>query len=225
MRNWRDLNGWNGDSVGALDTKDNVFVDTDERVIYLSDDVDNACIGLICSNIILANAADDSLEKTRVNFTREPIRIYINSFGGSVYDMWALIDTIQESKTPIHTYCQGYAMSAAFQIFLAGHKRFCSRHSTFMYHQMHCYRSGKYQDMVEDREQMDYMNKQMEEFVKERTKLTQKDLDSIREKKKDNFFTAKQAKELGIVDEILGGAKVKDASCQKTDSKRKEKVA
>lgn len=61
---------------------------------------------------------------------RDPIKLYINSCGGTIYDMWALIDAIQNSKTPIHTYCMGYAMSAAFDIFLAGHKRYCYKHST-----------------------------------------------------------------------------------------------
>lgn len=99
-----------------------------------------------------------------------------------VYDMWMLIDTILSSKIPVHTYCNGYAMSAAFQIFLAGHKRFVGKHATFMYHQIYCWRSGKYQDLVDDREHMDYPNSQIEKYVIERTKLGQKDLDGIREK-------------------------------------------
>ena len=123
-------------------------------------------------------------KKKKKNFTREPIKIYINSYGGSVYDMWALIDIILNSKTPIYTYCTGYAMSAAFKIFLSGHKRFATKHATFMYHQMSCKRHGKYQDLVEDREQMDYLQKSIEEYVVERTNLTQSDMDDIRERKK-----------------------------------------
>ena len=102
--------------------------------------------------------------------------------------MWGLIDVIQNSKTPVYTYCTGYAMSAAFKIFLAGHKRYCYKHSTFMYHQMHYYSSGKYQDHVEDRTEKDLMNKEIEEYVIERTKLTKEDIDDIREKKKDFYI-------------------------------------
>lgn len=107
------------------------------------------------------------------------------------------------AKSPVHTYCTGYAMSAAFQIFLAGSKRFATRHSTFMYHQMSCWRSGKYQDMVEDRKQMDYMQKTIEEYVAGRTKLTKEDIADIREKKKDFFINPQEALKWGIIDKIL----------------------
>lgn len=89
-------------------------------------------------------------------------------------------------------------MSAAFQIFWAGHKRYISQHATFMYHQIYCWRSRKYQDLVEDRQHMDYLNSQIEEYVIQRINLTQDYLNSIREKKKDIYFTATDAVELGI---------------------------
>ena len=68
---------------------------------------------------------------------------------------------------------------------------------------MSCWRTGKYQDLVEDRVEMDYLNKSNEEYVIERTKLTQNDIDSIREKKKDFYVHADDAAKYGIVDEIL----------------------
>ena len=82
---------------------------------------------------------DDEKDEKEKDYNREPIKLYINSYGGSIYDMWGLIDVILNSKTPIYTYCTGYAMSAAFKIFLAGHKRYCYKHSIFMYHQMSCW--------------------------------------------------------------------------------------
>ena len=93
-------------------------------------------------------------------------------------------------------------MSAAFIIFLAGHKRFMSPHATLMYHQIYCWRSGKYQDLVDDREQTDHLNDMIESFVVERTGLTKDALLNIREKKRDTYFSAEEAKELHIVDEI-----------------------
>lgn len=117
--------------------------------------------------------------------------------------MWGLIDIILNSKTPIYTYCTGHAMSAAFKIFLAGHKRFCYKHSTFMYHQISFWRSGKYQDLVEDREEMDWLNKKIEEYVIDRTNLTKDDIKEIREKKKDFYIHSDKAVKYGIVDEVL----------------------
>ena len=72
-----------------------------------------------------------------------------------------------------------------------------------MYHQMSCKRQGKYQDLVEDRVQMDYLQKTIEEYVIERTKLTKDDIDDIREKKKDFYIHAEDALKWGIVDEII----------------------
>lgn len=117
--------------------------------------------------------------------------------------MWALVDIMENSKTPIYTYCTGYAMSAAFKIFLAGHKRYASKHATFMYHQMSCFRHGKYQDLVEDRTEMDWLNAEIEQYVIDHTKMTREYIDDIRAKKKDAYIHLREAIDLGIVDEVI----------------------
>lgn len=184
-------------------TKDNVYTNNEERIFFLSDDVDNESMGNLMWNILRLIKEDDEKDKKEKDYTRNPIKLYINSYGGSVYDMWGLIDIILQSKTPIYTYCTGYAMSAAFNIFLAGHKRYCYKHSTFMYHQMSCWRSGKYQDLVEDREEIDLLNNQIEEYVLKRTTFTENNIKEIREKKKDFWIHSNKVLDYGIVDEIL----------------------
>ena len=72
-----------------------------------------------------------------------------------------------------------------------------------MYHQIYCWRSGKYQDLVDDSERMDLLNKQIEDYVIDRTNLTQETLELIRTKKKDTYFTSSEAIEGGLADEIL----------------------
>ena len=117
-----------------MGAKENTYSNREKRLFYLSDEVDNGSIGQLCWSLLLQLQDDDKKESKEKDFVREPIKIYINSFGGSVYDMWSLIDIVLNSKTPIYTYCTGYAMSAAFLIFLAGHKRFATKHANFMYH-------------------------------------------------------------------------------------------
>ena len=184
-------------------TRDNTYMDADTRIFYLSDDVDNESLGKLIWSILLIIKVDDEKEEKEKNYKREPIKLYINSYGGEVYDMWGLINVILNSKTPIYTYCTGYAMSAAFEIFLAGHKRYCYEYSTFMYHQMNCSRQGKYQDIVEDRDEMDWLNKMNEEYVINRTKFDDTIIKEIREKKRDFYIHSNKAAEYGIVDEIL----------------------
>lgn len=168
-----------------ISAKDNTYNNSDARTFLLSDEVDNESIGKLLWGIIDLIREDDEKDKKEKGYERKPIKLYINSLGGSVYDMWGLIDVMLSSKTPIHTYCVGSAMSAAFKIFLAGQKRFCYKHSTFMYHQMTVYGGyQKYQDVVEGKDEMDALNRQLEEFVIERTKLTRRQINEAREKRK-----------------------------------------
>ena len=62
------------------------------------------------------------------------IKIYIDSYGGQVYQCFGLIG-VMESKTEIHTVCSA-AMSCGFIILINGHKRFAYRHATPLYHRV-----------------------------------------------------------------------------------------
>lgn len=183
--------------------REDILLNIEKRLFYISSDISNETMGKMCFNLLYLLQEDDIKEKKEKEFKREPIKIYINSCGGNIYDMWSLIDIMINSKSPIYTYCTGCAMSAAFQVFLAGRKRFGTKHCTFMYHQMSCRRYGKYQDLVEDREQMDFLQSTIEEYIISRTKLTKADLDDIRYKKKDFFINSKDALKLGIINELL----------------------
>lgn len=184
-------------------TSENVLTNFDKRLLYISDEIDNSSMGKACFDILFINKADDEQENTVKDFVRKPICVYINSGGGLVRDSWGLIDIIEKSKTPVHTYCTGYAMSAALNIFLSGHKRFAYRHSTFLYHPLYSWIQGKYRDLVDETKELDVQNKQVEDYVIERTKITQEYLDNIREKKIEMYIRPEEALELGIVDEIL----------------------
>lgn len=103
-----------------MSNTNNVYADNDKRMLILSDDIDNCSIAKVMFNLLFILHIDDEREAKEINFKREPIKLYINSDGGEVYDMWGLIDIMLNSKTPIHTYCIGHVMSAAFFIFWQG---------------------------------------------------------------------------------------------------------
>lgn len=208
-RKYMDSCDWDGDESQDSGTpRSRVFSSTEKRLFYLYGEINARNCADIAYDISVINYEDDERDDKEKDYKRKPIKIYFNSFGGSVYDMWLLVDTIMGSKTPVHTYCTGYAMSAAFIIFLAGHKRYMSPHATLMYHQIYCWRSGKYQDLVDDREQTDHLNDMIESFVVERTGLTKDDLLNKREKKKDTYFSSKDAKELKIIDDVMSVGKM-----------------
>lgn len=104
------------------------------RSLLLSKRIDNQSVEEIIKEIIRINDDDDKKEKIYSQWKREPIKLYINTFGGSVYDGLALVDMIKMSKTPVHTICIGSAMSMGFWIYLSGHKRIIGENATLMFH-------------------------------------------------------------------------------------------
>ena len=173
------------------------------RILYLYEDVGHASVSEITKSIINFIVEDNKQENKIKNYTRKPIRLIINSFGGSVYDMWGLIDIILASPTPIYTYTSGYAMSAAFMIFIAGHKRFILNNSTIMIHQLYSGCSGKYFDLIESVEECTRLHERMTNYIKTRTKIKLGTLKTCYDTKKNWYIDSEMAIDLNIADEIV----------------------
>lgn len=187
-----------------MSDKNNVLIDTEKRIFYLSDDIEVSTISQLNFQLIKILEEDDRQEKEKKEYERKPIHLIINSFGGNVYDMWSLIDILLNSKTPIHTYCTGYAMSAGFLIFLAGEKRSATPHATFVYHQTSDWLGKKkFQDLVEYQEEAEFAQLEMEKYIIERTNITKEKLEEIRLHKKDWYIHLDEALELNIVNNLI----------------------
>ena len=175
----------------------------DERILYLSADVGSESVSDICKQILQINETDRKGVEKFKKYAIMPIELHVQSFGGSVYDMWALIDIIESSNTPIITYCNGYCMSAAALIFLSGHIRCMYKHSTIMLHQMWTMDMGKVKDIQLAQKQTDDLHKQMIKFIKKHTNLKKKFFDRYDKGKEDVYFDAKQSLKHGICDQIV----------------------
>jgi ATP-dependent Clp protease protease subunit len=105
-----------------------------ERKLYLKENVDEKSVMPLIEAIHKINDDDAEKEKEYNGWEREPIKLYIYTYGGACYACFALIDAIRASKTPVHTIVLGTAMSAGIFIFAAGHKRLIGEHATLMYH-------------------------------------------------------------------------------------------
>lgn len=134
---------------------------------------------------------------------REPIHLYINSFGGSIYDVFGIIDIIRNLQTPIYTYCFGKSMSAGLMLFMVGDRRFISQNSTLMLHQITGGCIGKCQDMVENIEETTRVQELVEDLIMLHTHIDEKFLDKLKYRKFDCYIDAEYAVELGIADEII----------------------
>lgn len=185
-----------------MDTNDNTVI-LDDRTLYLSADVTSQSISDICKQILSIEEADrKGTEKFR-NYIINPIRLYIQSFGGSIYDMWALIDVIESSTTPVITYCTGYCMSAASLIFLAGHIRCMYKHSSIMFHQMTAGYWAKFNDIQIEQHQLEKLHKDMLKYIKKKTNLKGKFFKRIDDNKEDVYMTAKECLKFGVCDKII----------------------
>lgn len=104
------------------------------RKILLSDKINSDTVKSIIETIMNINYDDDLKEADYKDWERKPIKLFINSFGGVVYDGLALVDVIKQSKTPVHTISIGSSMSMGLWIYLAGHKRYIGENATLMFH-------------------------------------------------------------------------------------------
>lgn len=172
--------------------------DLQARKLFLNDEISFASVDDIVKHIFRYNAEDKEIPADG----RDPIYLYVNSVGGDVYAGLYLIDAIKNSKTPVYTINMGIWFSMGFVIGLSGHKRFATKHSKFLWHDgmtggMNS--SSKFRDTVE------FQNRQEDEirnFVLDNTKITAELYDS--KSRMEWYMFASEAKELGVVDYIIG---------------------
>lgn len=176
-----------------------IMEDTEYRKLYLLEDVDDTIFEKINYFILRYNEMDDE-NKVPVK-KRVPIKLYINSYGGNVYDGLGCIEIIRASKTPIYGVCFGYAMSMAFHIFANCHKRFATRSAILLNHEGV---DGMYTHPSKLRDYMEFSNKmssRLNQYLCERTNLSMEQLNES--ERVESYMFADEAKEKGLVDVII----------------------
>jgi ATP-dependent Clp protease protease subunit len=177
------------------------------RRLYLPEQVNQESMNKLTKAIIDINENDAYLVKlyaiSDIEYVPKPIQIYIDSYGGAVYQCMGLLGVMEKSTTPIHTIVTGCAMSCGFMILISGHKRFGYKLSTPLYHQVSTGFRGKVQDMEESLEETKRLQKVIEKITLARTEIPKKKLKEVLKNKIDWYMTAKEALELGVIDEII----------------------
>ena len=137
------------------------------------------------------------------------INLYINSPGGMVTAGLAVYDTMQYIKSPITTICMGMAMSFGAVILAAGSKgkRFALPQSRIMIHQpLVGGISGQATDIIVEAKEMAYIRKNLEQILAKHTGQPAEKM--ARDMERNYYMSAEEAKEYGIIDEVLTGAKI-----------------
>jgi ATP-dependent Clp protease protease subunit len=133
----------------------------------------------------------------------QDIHFYINSPGGSVDDTLAIYDTMRFLSSPINTYCLGRAYSGAAVLLTAGEKskRFILPHAKVMLHQPWGGVGGQAEDI---RIQAEQIIKAKSEMIRILANHTGQDEARVRaDSERDKYFTAQEAKDYGLVDEVI----------------------
>ena len=172
------------------------YKDYDDRVIYVDADIDDDTFE-ITKQIYEYNRAD----KGKPVEERKPIVIFIYSYGGDIYQVYALISAITASKTPVYTINAGVAMSAGALLLLSGHRRYAMRYSTVLFHPGEASRSGTYEQMQEAQNNYKRTVDMMASYIVERTNITKKKLSN--NWTRDWYLTADEAIELGVCEKII----------------------
>ena len=130
-----------------------------------------------------------------------PIKIFINSGGGSIVSGVSSMDTILRCKVPVWTYVDGFAASAATFMSVVGDHRFMSRNSYMLVHQLSTSFWGTYANFEDEKQNVDLMMKSIKSVYEEYTKIPMKKLDEIL--KHDLMWDAETCLKYGMIDEII----------------------
>ena len=164
-----------------------------DRIIFLGEEVNDVSAGLIVSQLLFLEAEDPGKD----------IQLYINSPGGSVTAGMAIYDTMQYIKCDVSTICMGMAASMGAFLLAAGAKgkRLALPNSEVMIHQP----SGGMQGQATDMEiTTRHIIKTKERLNKILAANTGKPYDVIcQDTERDNFMSAQEALEYGLVDRII----------------------
>lgn len=166
------------------------------RVLWIDCEIDTPCMAIV-KQIMEYNRADAGKPVEE----RMPIKLFIDTNGGSVVVMWTLIKAIKMSKTPVYTINISSALSAGAHILAAGHKRFAFPGSTVLIHSGSCSYSGTYEQADSAKKYYDSISKKAEDLLVADTKIDTKTL-----KKKapsDWYLDEDDALKYGVVDKIV----------------------
>ncbi len=164
-----------------------------DRIIFLQGEVDDFSANLIVAQMLFLQFDDPKAD----------IHLYINSPGGSVTAGMAIYDTMRYVTCDVATYCIGIAASMAATLLAAGTKtkRNALPHSEVMIHQVLGGAGGPVTDIEIRTKHLLRTKKTMNEILH---KLTGQPLDRVeRDTDRDNFMTAKEAQDYGLVDHVL----------------------
>lgn len=167
-----------------------------DRIIFLSEDVNSASASTVIAQLLFLESEDADKD----------IYLYINSPGGSISDGLAIVDTMNYIKCPVHTICLGLAASMGAVLLASGEKgkRAATKNSEILIHQPLIGGGGLSGQATEIKIHTDHLLKMREKLNGILSETTGQPIDKIiQDTERDNYMTAEEALEYGLIDEII----------------------
>jgi ATP-dependent Clp protease protease subunit len=169
-----------------------------ERIVFLGTPIDDQMANLVMAQLLHLESEEPDKD----------INIYINSPGGDITSLFAVYDTMQYIKPDVSTIVMGQAASAAAVLLAAGTrgKRYALPHSRVLIHQPHGQAGGQAVDIEIQAKEILRYRQLLDELLAEHTTQS---LDKVKkDTDRDFIMTAEQAKEYGIIDEVITSRKL-----------------
>ena len=176
------------DGERAMDIESRLL---DDNIILLTGEINDMMAEVVIAQLLYL----DSLGK------EEPVHIYINSPGGSVTAGLAILDTMRLVKSKIYTYCIGLAASMGAVLLSSGDRRYIVPHAEVMIHQPLGGTRGQASDIEIAAEHISRTKKLLNTILAENCHKPYEDVS--RDTERDNWKSAEEALEYGLVDKII----------------------
>lgn len=181
-------------NVAQMDVFSRLMMD---RIIFLGTDVNDYTANVIQAQLLYLDSADPGKD----------VSIYINSPGGSVYAGLGIYDTMQYITSDVATICTGMAASMAAVLLVAGAKgkRFALKHSRVMIHQPMGGAQGQASDIEITAREIQKLKKELYTIIADHSGMPYEKVE--RDSDRDYWMTSEEAKQYGMIDDVLSRAK------------------
>ena len=164
-----------------------------DRIIFLGEEINDTTASLVVAQLLYLEAQDPDKD----------IQMYINSPGGSVTDGMAIYDTMQYVKCDVSTICVGMAASMGAFLLSSGAKgkRLALPNAEIMIHQPSAGTQGQITDMAIHLKRLEVIKRRLNHILADNTGKSVETVTADCER--DNFMTAEEAKEYGLIDKVI----------------------
>jgi len=188
----------NGGDTGSNDSNGEISII--DNHIYFYDDVNRKTI-LELNKLLRKITGDIIKTKNDFGFSGGEINLHIMSYGGDLMGSFGIMDYIKSSPISINTYIDGYAASAATVLSIVGDKRYMTKNSFMLIHELSSGFWGKYSDSKDNVKNLDKMMAMLTNIYTEHTRIPKKKINEIL--KHDIWLTPDECLSYGLVDIII----------------------